>query len=106
MKNIKLYQVKDGDNLDENSEYLFLRYSFLGHIPNYEDFKNDYEIVAKEEIPESKNDLDICEYIFSKYNSDCRPNGKTHRSMCVGDIVDINSKLYICKKIGFEEISF
>ena len=99
MKNIKLYQFKNSIGL--------LKYSFLSENKlTKKEFDEDFEIVAEDKFNEDIDDLVISEMIFEKYNRDDRPNGRTHRSMCVGDVVDIDNIKYQCKSFGFEKLNF
>lgn len=46
------------------------------------------------------------EGIFAELNDDLRPNKQTERSMCVGDVVELNGKLYginICGHIELQK---
>lgn len=44
--------------------------------------------------------------MYAKFNSDDRPNGKLFRSMCVGDIIAIDDRQYICDTFGFEKCNY
>jgi len=96
VKKVKLFQSKGVEG--------FLKYSFLFDEINSEDFKNDFELVAEHDYEDDLDDFEISEMIFDKYNRDDRPNGRTHRSMCVGDIVQINDNMYVCRTCGFERL--
>lgn len=48
------------------------------------------------------DDLAICEHVFHDQNSTQRRNW---RSMSVGDIVQIDTKYYLCDSFGFKEIT-
>ncbi len=53
--------------------------------------------------------LDACDQVFGLMNADNRPNGKTERSLSVGDVIaleDEEGKLYVyaVESVGFKKL--
>lgn len=62
-----------------------------------------YSPVVEMSATDEVNHLDVCEDMFHAENMDAPRN---RRSMCVGDVVQINTKFYLCASMGFREIQF
>lgn len=59
------------------------------------------------ELPDNCESLNaVLEYIFSLFNRDGRPNGKTMRSLSIGDVIRMDNKYYLVQRFGFKEIEF
>ena len=60
------------------------------------------------ELCETENiggtDAGILDFMFIKYNSDNRPDGKIRPSMSVGDIISIDGRTYQCARIGWNRL--
>lgn len=111
-KTIKIYQITISDSeykSDENiSRILFT--SFMGEILNQRDVNTYYRQISEITVSnnndfEDVNDLEICEYLFYAFNIDSRPDNRLFRSMSVGDIIEVNGDVYICRSIGFEKVN-
>jgi len=61
-----------------------------------------YNAIADTTARDEHDHLDICEKVFHDQNSD-KP--RNWRSMSVGDIVQIDTKYYLCDSLGFKEIT-
>jgi hypothetical protein len=61
-----------------------------------------YDPIVETDMNEQDNLL-ICELVFSDQNRDSPRNW---RSMCTGDIVQVDEKYYMCDTFGFKEITF
>jgi DNA-directed RNA polymerase beta' subunit len=59
------------------------------------------EIVS---VSTTATDESILNYMFEKYNSDNRPDGKIRPSMSVGDIVSIDGIVYACQMQGWKQL--
>jgi hypothetical protein len=80
---------------------------------------NDHVLIQELEIPEQIRDrepLAIAEYVFMVMNTEMNPlitpdgqnkvrASRTHTSMSVGDIVEIDGAYHYCASFGFNEIS-
>ncbi|HEX3540522.1 MAG TPA: hypothetical protein VHT75_08785 [Acidimicrobiales bacterium] len=66
-----------------------------------------HELVGAEEVEIAGGDavLDAmhaaCEQLFAKYNRGDRPDGRTRRSMSVGDVVVIGESAFLCAARGW-----
>jgi hypothetical protein len=49
-------------------------------------------------------DESILDYIFTKYNSDNRPDSRIRPSMGIGDIVSIDGRAYACQSTGWNRL--
>lgn len=65
-------------------------------------YKKAFSYTLKNKYKNMKNEQ-IAEEIFFLFNKDNRPNEKIQRSISVGDIVEVNGKVYVCCSFGFEE---
>lgn len=104
-------------------EMLFISTMF-GNTPSTNDYKKHYETVISFNLDTQKGKFsesgtenidinDICEDCFSILNDFSKidsleevKNFKVHkpfRSLSVGDVLDINKKLYIVENFGFSE---
>lgn len=108
---VKIYQYESiGKNQYEKDMDHTVLGLMMGENPT-QDMVNRYytkmcNITIKNEDYKVKDDYAICEDMYKRFNSDYRPNGKTFRSMCVGDIISIDDRQYICDTIGFIECNF
>lgn len=111
---IKIYQnaidIRDieGENKDNFARIMFS--ALLGNAPSQEDFDNYYKQVSEVNVNDEDdlakaNDSEICEYNFHVFNMDNRPDGQLFRSMSVGDVVNIDGRVYICCSIGFKKVN-
>lgn len=105
-----IYQLKIDENIDRNLS--FCSFGFLKNgekdiqISNYEKVytgnMKSIDISSKEEI------LDICERIYTIFNTEEMPNDFEGHSLSVSDVIVIEcngkSKAYYCDSIGFKEI--
>lgn len=64
--------------------------------------EDNYEVVFNRNISKEYSDQHILKDVFNLLNEDDRKDNI--RSMCVGDIIQIDDKKFIVKPIGFEEI--
>ena len=64
--------------------------------------KKLYTPVVEMSARDDADHLDICEDMFHVQNAD---EPRNHRSMSVGDIVQVNNKFYLCASFGFREIN-
>ena len=58
------------------------------------------------EVPSGLGTDAVLECIHSMFNRDDRPNGKTMRSLSVGDVVRMDGKNYLDQPFGFREVEF
>jgi len=87
-----------------------------GGTPNWKQFKQDYVVINTFPFySEAKNIQEkmhvVLEWIFRDFNLDehpfvsyLLPEGCGHTSMSVGDMVQIDSKFWIVRSVGFELI--
>lgn len=57
------------------------------------------------EIPNTKADT-MLEAIFAIFNQADRPNGKTMRSLSVGDVVRLDGDYYLVRPFGYTKVKF
>lgn len=111
--NVNVYQVVvNEENTSKEKEHVFIKGMF-GKTPTTEEFNNFYETVLSLNIDNDMEDImELCEYCFRILNSGRIESFKDvedfniikpWRSLSVGDILEINDKLYIVKTFGFDE---
>lgn len=109
--NVKIHQVVlDNENAIMKKGRIFTK-CMLGNVPSLEEFNNFYETVISFNLNSDENNImDVCEECFAILNSPDINTYKnltdfnilnTWRSLSVGDILEINNKLYIVKMMGF-----
>lgn len=111
--NVKVYQVVLNEKKAERERALLFTRTMLGAIPTQEEFNKFYENVLSFKIDSEIKDMkDFCEFCFSELNvGNILTNEdinnlvihQPYRSLSVGDILEINNKLYLVKMIGFGE---
>ena len=52
--------------------------------------------------PEDAEDVFVCNRLWAKYNADDRPDGQDRRSMSMGDVIQIEDRLYLVRNEGFQ----
>lgn len=56
--------------------------------------------------PQGHSLVETCEEVWAKHNRDDRPNGRTQRSMCIGDIVILESwGMWVAERTGFRSLT-
>lgn len=113
--NIKAYQVV----LPEKNEYSekrdIWRKGLFEEIPTIQEFKFYYDPVITLEIEsDAKDEMELCEHCFYILNDPdfgSREDVISYeflnkcRSLSVGDILEINNRLFLVRDIGFLEYS-
>ena len=79
------------------------------HVLDGQKFKKeDYHVVYRttedDETYKGQPDNHILEDLFSFFNSGNYPEDYKGHSMSVGDIVQLNEKLYVCASLGWKQI--
>jgi len=91
---------------------------FANAAPAKEEFEKDYiKVLDKEINPDHKDnrwsnfgEFQIMDFFFEKLNLEPEnyilplPEGATHTSMSIGDIIVIDNDAFICCPIGWEQI--
>lgn len=113
---VKVYQIVLNDKiLQRNRERAsaFTRIT-LGALPTQEDFNKFYSNMLSFNIDsEIKDVMDFCKFCFIELNAGNIHTNKyvdnlvvnyPHRSLSVGDILEINNKFFLVRMIGFSEL--
>ena len=110
---VNVYQVVlNGETRDLEKEGAFTK-GMIGKAPTQEEFEKLYDKVLSFSIDVDSNDIfEVCEHCFVElnheemYSNPEETNLKIHstfRSLSVGDLLEIDNKLYLVRIQGFSE---
>lgn len=87
--------------------YQAINPTFLFKVKEGATYKiGDYRIVYETEANfDEAEDKEILEHFFEVCNL-TRPDGYTGHSLSVGDIIELDDRLYICDCIGWKQINW
>lgn len=96
--NYRIYQLKN----ENMREYGFMPLSFIKKLGREVD-QNHYNMVYEGKIDGCKDEFEVLERLFVKFNVE-RPDDFKGHSMSVSDVVELDGKLFYCDSFGFERI--
>ena len=111
MAKYRLYQAKFEERNEpedlQHACYLARRRGpkHMASHTSLEDFmEHFYDVTWHGEFNDAKADEDVLEELFREFNID-HPAGFKSYSMSVGDMVDLDGRIYWCAPIGFERVN-
>lgn len=111
--NVNVYQVVLSSEARNTEKERAFTKGIIGQAPTQEEFEKLYDKVLSFSLDvDSNNILEVCEHCFVElnheeiYKNPEKSNLKIHstfRSLSVGDLLEIDNKLYLVRIIGFSE---